>query len=149
MQIEIQNKPISKELMQVPDFNFGQFQRWKNHERIEYQLEIEISSFIHLIEDYFNEFRAAEIEDDDTMDLEELVAYKNINRPTLDELLKQHQAVLCDLILYNSYDILHLLLNEKQSKAKKYFYSVNSMDSIRFTNSRVLITGVCFKVFKA
>lgn len=146
MQIEIQNKPISIELMQVPEFNFGQFQRWKNHEQIKYQLEIEISSFFNSIESFFNEFRMAEIEDDDTMDLAELVAYKNINRPTLDELLEKHQTVLCDLILYNSYDILHLLFNEQLTKEIKYFYSVNSIDAIRFTNSNVLISGICFLI---
>ncbi|WP_347174378.1 hypothetical protein [Polaribacter uvawellassae] len=146
MKIEIQNKPISIELMQVPDLNFGQFQRWKNHEQITYQLEIETSSFITSIENYFKEFRAAEIEDDDVMDLEELIAYKNLGFPTLTEMLTNHKETLSDLLIFNSYEILHLLFTEQLSDKEKYFYSVNSIDTICFTKSNVLLTGICFLV---
>ncbi len=146
MKIKIQNKPISKEFLQVPEFNFGQFQRWKNHEQITYQLEIEISAFITLIETYFNELRATEIEDDDVLDLEELIAYKNLGFPTLTEMLTNHKEILCDLLIFNSYEILHLLFTEQLSAKEKHFYSVNSIDTICFTKSNVLLTGICFLV---
>lgn len=146
MKIKIQNKPISIELMQVPEFNFGQFQRWKNHEQITYQLEIETSTFVTLIETYFNEFRAAEIEDDDVMDLDELIAYKNLGFPTLAEMLTNHKETLSDLLIFNAYDILHLLFTEKLSAKEKYFYSVNSIETLNITKTAVLITGICFLV---
>ncbi len=146
MKIEIQNKPISIELMQVPDLNFGQFQRWKNHEQITYQLEIETSAFITLIEAYFNEFRATEIEDDDVLGLEELIAYKNLGFPTLTEMLTNHKEILCDVLIFNAYEILHLLFKEQLSAKEKYFYSVNSIDAIHFKKSNVLLTGICFLV---
>ena len=149
MKVSINCTPIHLGLMQVPDFNFGQFQRWKNHERIIYQIEIEISSFVNLIEGYFNEFRTTEIEDNDDFDLTELISYKNLGYPTLTEMLTNHQEILSDLIIFNSYEILHILLSEKQLTEAKHFYSVNSIDTIRFINSNVLITGVCFKVSKA
>jgi hypothetical protein len=146
MKIKIQNKPKSIELMQVPDLNFGQFQRWENHEPITYQLEIEISSFITSIETYFNEFRAAEIEDDDVMDLDELIAYKNLGFPTLTEMLTNHKEILSDVLIFNAYDILHLIFTKKLSVKEKYFYSVNSIDTIHFSKSNALLTGVCFLV---
>ncbi|MFN0729263.1 hypothetical protein [Polaribacter gochangensis] len=146
MKITIQNKPISKEFLQVPEFNFGQFQRWKNHEQITYQLEIETSAFITLIEAYFNEFRATEIEDDDVLGLEELIAYKNLGFPTLTEMLTNHKEILCDVLIFNAYEILHLLFKEQLSAKEKYFYSVNSIDAIHFKKSNVLLTGICFLV---
>jgi len=125
MQVKIQNKPIDIELMQVPDLNFGQFQRWKEHERLVYQLEVETPIFVNIIEKYFNEFRKAEIEDDDVMDLEELIAYKNLGFPTLQEMLTNHKEILADLLIFNSQEVLQLLFNKDLTSAAKRLYSVN------------------------
>jgi len=144
MKIEIQNKPIAIELMQVPDFNFGQFQRWKEHEPLVYQLEVDTPAFVKIIKKYFNEFRKAEIEDDDVMDLEELIAYKNLGFPTLTEMLTNHRETLSDLLIFNSYEILHLLFTEQLSAEEKFFYSVNSIDAICLTKATVVIKGICF-----
>lgn len=146
MKIKIQNTLCNNSLFQVPDMNFGQFQRWENHEKINYNLEIEISSFVNSIETYFNEFRKSEIEDNDPMDLKELIDYKNLGFPTLTEMLTNHEEILSDLLVFNAYDILHLLLKEKLPKDCNHFYSVNSIGEIRFTKTAVLIKGICFLV---
>lgn len=146
MKIKIQNTVYSNALFQVPEFNFGQFQRWENHEKITYQLEIDLADFIKIIQSFFSEFRASEIEDDDPMDLTELIAYKNLGSPTLAEMLTNHKEILSDLLIFNAYDILHLLFKEQLPKDCSHFYSVNSMNEISFTKTTVVINGICFFV---
>lgn len=146
MKIKIQNTVYSNALFQVPEFNFGQFQRWENHEKITYQLEIDLADFIKIIQSFFSEFRASEIEDDDPMDLTELIAYKNLGSPTLAEMLTNHKEILSDLLIFNAYDILHLLMKEKLPIDNQYFYSVNSIDEINLTKTNVLIEGICFLI---
>lgn len=146
MQVKIQNKPIAIKLMQVPDLNFGQFQRWKEHEPLVYQLEVETPAFVNIIEKYFNEFRKTEIEDDDQMDLEELIAFKNLGFPTLQEMLTNHKEILADLLIFNSQEVLQLLFNHDLTSAAKRLYSVNSIDTIFITSNSVDVSGICFLV---
>ena len=146
MKFEINHIAIKAELMQVPDLNFGQFQRWKEYQPITYKIELALSDFTNKIDAFFNEFRVSEKEDDDPMGHIELIAFKKANWPTFEELQNNDQNLLSDLLTYNAYEILQLLLKEKLPIDTKSFYSVNSIDRIDFTKSTVVVSGICFLV---
>mgnify|MGYP000091353782 CR=1 FL=1 len=146
MKIKVNNIDVKKELMQVPDLNFGQLQRWENHDSLNYHLEIDLTIFLDSIREFFTEFRDSEIEDNDPMDLEELISYKKLNWPTLDELVEKNLIVLSDLMKYHAYDVLHLILKEKLSTTYSYFYSVQSIHTFIIKGDIVFIKGLCFIV---
>ena len=76
MKIILLNKKSETPLFAVPEFNFGQMQRWVGHERLWYSIEIHTSVFVEKFGAFFKTFREEEIIEDDTNDLDELEAYK-------------------------------------------------------------------------
>lgn len=146
MNIKINNIVISNDIVQVPEFNFGQFQRLIDYEKIAYEAIIDKYVFIQKIAHFFSEFRLSEIEDDDVIGYEELIAYKNIDRPTLKNLLKHHQEILISLIQFNDYDILHLLFDVKLPESYPYLYLLQSLDTIVFREESVVLKGISIKV---
>tara|TARA_R110002051_G_scaffold44919_1_gene90783 strand:- start:81 stop:527 length:447 start_codon:yes stop_codon:yes gene_type:complete len=145
MKIVLKNKKTDTSLFTVPEFNFGQFQRWKNVERLTYVLEIKIKEFIENFSEYFFEFRKAEILEDDCYDLEELIAYKKAGRPTLENLLNGNLPLLTDLMIYHQYELLHSII-DSSSTVGTFFYSINSIDKVEFTEDKIYLEGICFKV---
>ncbi len=145
MKIVLKNKKTDTSLFTVPEFNFGQFQRWKNVERLTYVLEIKIKEFIENFSEYFFEFRKAEILEDDCYDLEELIAYKNAGRPTLENLLNSNLPLLIDLMIYHQYELLHSII-DSSSTVDTFFYSINSIDKVEFTEDKIYLEGICFRV---
>jgi exonuclease I len=146
MKVSINHKPVIANLIQVPEFNFGQFQRLTDYKKIAYEAIIDKSEFIQKIADFFTEFRQSEIEDDDVLDHEELIAYKHIRRPSLNELFENHSSVLKQLIHFNDYDILHLLFRYKLPENCTSFYLIQSLESIVFNEDHVVLHGVCVRV---
>ncbi len=146
MNTTVNNITINSELLQVPDLNFNQPQRWGNKKQYRYQIIIEKDVFLEKTNNFFSEFREAEIEEDDVMEHKELIAYKNINRPDLTTLLNKHLEILRMLIHYNDHEILELLLDKKLPIDCKMLYSVQSMNKVSFEENRICIEGVCFQV---
>jgi succinate dehydrogenase flavin-adding protein (antitoxin of CptAB toxin-antitoxin module) len=146
MNIKVNNSVVSNEIVLVAEFNFGQFQRLTNHEKIVYEAMMDKSVFIQKIADFFTDFRQSEIEDDDVMDHEELIVYKNIGRPSLEELFKNHSNVLKQLIHFNDYDILHLLFRYKLPENCTSYYLIQSLETIIFNEDQVVLQGVCIRV---
>jgi len=144
MKIALKNKKTDTLVFSVPEFKFGQLQRWKNFERSTYVLEINSKEFTEKFSKFFFEFRKDEIEEEDCLDLEELVAYKNAGRPTLKNLLNNNLPLLADLIMYLQYELLHLIIDAPN--VGKLFYSINSIDKVAFSETKILIKGICFKV---
>ncbi len=144
MLIRLKDKILENSLFTVPEFNFGQLQRWKGKERLSYSLELESSVFISKIEKMFASFRENEILENDTFDLEELIAYEKAGRPTLLELFDKDIALLKILIIYHSYDILHLII--EQQTVGKLFYSINSLDEVLLIDNKIVLKGICFEI---
>tara|TARA_R110002073_G_scaffold128999_1_gene275010 strand:+ start:64961 stop:65404 length:444 start_codon:yes stop_codon:yes gene_type:complete len=144
MKTTLGNKTIDSTMFSVPEFNFGQMQRWKGHTRLRYSIEIDISFFIERFQSEFAAFRENEIIEDDPEDLEELIAYEKAGRPTLLELLENKSQLLKELIMYHEYEILHLLINNPI--VGKLFYSINSIDTVGFNKSKIQLEGVCFEI---
>ena len=71
-----------------------------------YSLELEITAFIEKFSGKFAEFRENEISENDSYDIEELIAYEKAGRPTLIELLDYNLSLLKRLIIYHQYEIL-------------------------------------------
>ena len=144
MKITLKDKIISNSLFTVPEFNFGQMQRWKGKERLEFSLELESNDFINKIEKMFSIFRENEILENDSFDFEELIAFEKAERPTLIALFNSNLPLLESLIIYLEYDILHLLI--EQQIVDKMFYSINSINKVQFKGTKILLKGVCFQV---
>jgi hypothetical protein len=144
MKITLKDKIIDNSLFVVPEFNFGQMQRWKGKERLKYSLELEVPVFINKISKEFISFRESEISENDTYDLEELIAYEKAGRPTLIELFDKNLPLLKNLIVYHEYDILHSII--EQSTVDKLFYSINSIGKVQFKENKILLEGICFEV---
>ena len=144
MKISLKNKKTDTSLFTVPEFNYGQMQRWEGKERLKYSLEIAIDTFIDKISEQFSSFRDNEILEDDCFDLEALIAYKNAGRPTLQNLLNNNLPLLANLIGYHQYDILHAVIEE--SSVGNLFYSINSIDKAEFTDTKISLEGICFEV---
>ena len=142
MKIRLIGKEITDTLFSVPEFNFGQMQRWTGKERLKYSLELETSSFIEKYSNTFSEFRENEILENDPFDIQELIDYQKADRPTLNQLLESNLPLLKSLIIYHQYEILHLLI--KNSQENKLFYSINSIDNVKFKNNTILFQGICF-----
>ena len=145
MKIALKNKKTATLVFTVPEFNFGQFQRWKNVERLTYVLKIHIKEFIEKFSDFFSEFRKDEISEDDCLDLEELIAYKNAGRPTLLNLLNSNLPLLADLIIYHQYELLHSII-DASSSVGNLFYSINSIDKVAFMENKIFLEGICFEI---
>jgi len=144
MNVLIENRKIIPELAQVPEMNYGQMQRWQDFVQLHYSIELTTKLFIEKMDDFFSEFRDAEIEDDDTDDFPELTAFKKAGWPDLNQLAKDHQAILKDLIIYNQYEVLHLILKRPVTN-HNYYYSVNSVDEVIFENDMIKLIGICFQ----
>lgn len=69
-------------MLTVPDFNFGQMQRWVGYEPFQYAIEMSISTFFNRFETQFESFRQEEIIENDPNGLEELEIYKAACWPT-------------------------------------------------------------------
>lgn len=145
MRILINNNIINPTLVQVPGMNYGQIKRWKDSSPDHYSIELAYEIFLNRITDFFAEFRNDEIEDNDTSDFPELAAYKNAGWPKLNQLTKNHQDLFKDLIIYNQYEILQLILNYPLPRHTPY-YSVNSLDEVLLESDTVTLCGTCFKV---
>ena len=48
---KLENKLIKNSLLTVPEFNYGQMQRWLDHKRLRYSIEI---SFSFLLKNFGN-----------------------------------------------------------------------------------------------
>ena len=144
MKIVLKNKKTDTSLFIVPEFNYGQMQRWEGEERLKYSLEIDIHIFMEKFSKQFLEFRENEILEDDCFDLEVLIAYKNAGRPTLKQLFSSNLSLLANLIIYHQYEILHAIIGT--SLVGKLFYSINSIDKVEFTENKIYVEGICFKV---
>ncbi|MFY0631027.1 MAG: hypothetical protein JXR05_11645 [Flavobacteriaceae bacterium] len=145
MKIILNNHRATKPVFVVPEFNFGQMQRWKGVERLRYSIIIDASVFIEKISSMFAKFREDEIQEDDPNDLEELINYKEAGRPTLVELFNKNLPLLKELIIYHEYDILHLLVENPKGKLQ-LFYSINSIDIVSINKNEILLEGICFEV---
>lgn len=144
MQILIKNIKNKAELLQVPTMNYGQMQRWQDFEPLHYIIEITKEQFIEKTASFFAEFRDCEIEEDDTDDFPKLIAFKNAGWPDLNELTKKHTTVLEGLIIYNQYEILHLIVEHPETN-NCYYYSANSIDEVSFEGEMIKIKGICFQ----
>lgn len=144
MDILIGNRKILSDLAKVPTMNYGQMQRWKDFIPLDYSIELKTKKFLENIDDFFSEFRSAEIEEDDTSEIPELITFKNAGWPKLSKLAKDHQSLLKDLIIYTQYEILHIILNGPVTKYN-YYYSVNSIDEVLFEKDMLRLKGICFK----
>ncbi|WP_026777812.1 hypothetical protein [Polaribacter sp. Hel_I_88] len=144
MKISLKNKKTDTSLFTVPEFNYGQMQRWAGEEQLKYSLEITIETFITKFSNQFSSFRKDEIIEDDCLDLEVLIAYKNAGRPTLKQLFSSNLSLLANLIIYHQYEILHAIIGT--SLVGKLFYSINSIDKVEFTENKIYVEGICFKV---
>jgi len=140
----LQNKQIENCLLTVPEFNYGQMQRWVGHEYLRYTIEMSISFFLERFETQFETFRQEEIKEDDTEGLEELEAYKEAGWPSLIELLENDHALLKNLIIFHEYDLLHSIIENKNIPT--VFYSINSIDTVSITKDSMKIEGVCFEI---
>ena len=145
MKIFLKNKKTDTSLFIVPEFNYGQMQRWEGEERLKYSLEIDIHIFMEKFSKQFSEFRENEILEDDCFDLEVLIAYKNAGRPTLENLLNSNLSLLANLMIYHQYELLHAIINTSSSVGK-LLYSINSIDKVEFTEHKIHLEGICFKV---
>ena len=76
MKITLLNKKLETPVFAVPEFNFGQMQRWVGVERLRYSIEVETALFIEKFSEEFASFRENEIQENDYYNLEELEAYK-------------------------------------------------------------------------
>ena len=144
MKIVLLNKSIEAPVFTVPEFNFGQMQRWAGHEHLQYSIEIHTSVFVEKFGAFFETFRQDEIIEDDTNDLDELEAYKEAGWPTLIELFDNHIPLLKDLIIYHEYEILHLIV--KNETIGRLFYSINSIDTVSIGDKTMKFEGICFEV---
>jgi len=144
MNITVDNKEINTELLQVPTMNYGQMQRWEGFAVLRYSIEIEKELFLKKISAFFAEFRSAEIEEDDTFDFPELIAFKNAGWPELNELVQENHTLLKDLIVYHQYEILHLIIKHPENN-NDYYYSANSIDAVLFKQDKIQLNGICFK----
>ena len=144
MKITLLNKKLETPVFAVPEFNYGQMQRWEGVERLRYSIEVETALFIEKFSEEFASFRENEIQENDYYNLEELEAYKEAGWPTLKELFKSNIPLLKELILYHQYEILHLLI--QNASIGKLFYSINSIDTVVFKNSKIELKGICFEI---
>jgi len=144
MDVRIENRKITTELAQVATLNYGQMQRWHDFVPLHYSIEMAKELFIEKITSFFAEFRDAEMEEDETNDWPELIAFKNVGWPDLSQLAKEHTSILSDLIVYHQYDILHLIIERPASK-HHYFYSLNAVDEVLFENEMIKLKGICFQ----
>lgn len=147
MNITLTNKKTDTSLFKVPEFNYGQMQRWEGEERLKYSLEISKDTFIEKFSNKFSFFRKDEILEDDCFDLEALIAYRNAGRPTLQNLLNSNVPLLAKLIGYHQYDILHAVIEE--SSVGNLFYSINSIDKVTIKEHTIFMEGICFKIDRA
>jgi hypothetical protein len=144
MDVLIENRKVITELAQVATMNYGQLQRWQDFVPLHYSIEMPKELFIEKITSFFAEFREAEIEEDDTDDWPELIAFKNAGWPDLSHLAKEHTAILSGLIIYHQYDILHLMI-ERPASSHTFYFSLNSVDEVLYENEMIKLKGICFK----
>lgn len=141
---KLQNKLIGNSLLTVPDFNFGQMQRWVGYEPFQYAIEMSISTFFDRFETQFESFRQEEMIENDPNGLEELEIYKAAGWPTLAELFENQHELLKSLIIYHDYDVLHSII--KNENIPPIFYSIQSIDDVQVDETLIKIKGTCFKI---
>ena len=144
MKVLIQNKAIKSGLLQVPNMNYGQMQRWQEFVPLQYEIEMSLKLFTQAIAKYFATFRKNEIAESDAFDFPELKAFKNANWPTLKELVKENKEIFEDLIIYCEYDIMHLIV-EHPVPSSNYYYSANSVDEVQIDCNVIKLKGTCFQ----
>ncbi|RNC87220.1 MAG: hypothetical protein ED556_07315 [Winogradskyella sp.] len=143
----VQNSIVDRTQIFVPTFNFGQFQRWVGHDKLNYKIELNFNDFIDLISEYFENFRQAEMQDDDQEGFDELIKFKQLGWPTLDVLKKTDLDLLFRLIKFNAYDMLHSVLPYiEETKTTNTLYSIQSLEELDLDDGLISITGVCFKI---
>ena len=146
MKILLENREIATDLFQVPEMNYGQMQRWKDHSPLQYSIEIETTLFLERFEAVFSEFRENELEEEDDCNLPELIHYRKAGRPHLKELFYENTSLLKDLLIYHQYEILHLII--RNPIVGSLFYSINSIDDFEFKSKTIVFSGICFKVVR-
>ncbi len=147
MEVSVQGRDIPNCQIAVPTFNFGQFQRWPNHEKLKYALKMGQSYFYNKIATYFEMFRIAEIEENNPEDFPELIDFKSLDWPQYQELLKRKPSLLEALLIFNDYDILHLVLPyDPKIRTHQTFYSIQSLDHIVFSEGYITLNGLCIEV---
>jgi len=147
MKIALLHKKIGSQVFTVPEFNFGQMQRWEGKERLRYSIEIETTIFIEKFSSEFTSFRENEISENDPYGLKELEAYRTAGWPTLLELFENNTQLLKELIIYHEYEVLHLLINNPT--VDKLFYSINSIDIVEFNKNKIQLEGICFEIARS
>lgn len=144
MKIELKNNPSESFVFAVPEFNFGQMQRWTDFEQLTYVLEINKCDFVAIFSKEFSAFREDEILENDPNELEPLIAYKEAGWPKLLDLLENNHPLLKELILYHDYDLLHSLI--KTTEVGNHFYSINSITTVSINEQFIILEGICFEI---
>lgn len=144
MTTHVENKEVLPNKLIVPDMNYGQLNRWKNRKKLKYVLEFSKQEFLQKTSNFFSDFRKFEIEDNDPDDIQVLLEYKNAEYPQLDALISQYQNILKELVKYNDYELLHLLV--EYNTPSEYFFSLNSINEVFITDENIILTGICFRV---
>ncbi|WP_444930768.1 hypothetical protein ACJJIF_03005 [Microbulbifer sp. SSSA002] len=144
MKARVNKKEVEFQLLQIANMNYGQMQRWSDFVPLEYELEVDKSTFIFQVNEYFAEFRRNEIEENDVEEFAELAAYKGAGYPDLDRLLSDHPEILEGVLKFNDYDIIHRVV-ARPIPGSNYYYSINSLASVHVREETVILKGVCFQ----
>ncbi|MCO6360860.1 hypothetical protein [Roseivirga pacifica] len=130
--------------LQVPAMNYGQLQRWSEHNKLPYSIELLCEELLNTCSKFFEQFREEELADDADEGFAELAEWKASGWPTLPEMLESHPALLEKLIVYSDLEILNILL--KTASVESPFYIVNSLDEAIINEEKITISGICFEV---
>ena len=144
MKVLVHDISDSVDKLQIPAMNYGQLQRWSEHNKLPYSIELSCEELLNTCSKFFKQFREEEIADDADEGFAELAEWKASGWPTLPEMVKSHPALLEKLIVYSDLEILNVLL--KTASVESPFYIVNSLDEAIINEEKITISGICFEV---
>ncbi len=146
---KIENIEINSSNIALPAMNYGQTNRYKNFEQVNYTINCSINEFIKKTQYWFKTFRAETIEDSKFTNIGDYPIddlYKQLNYPTLPKMALSHINLLGDIIKFNDLDILTILTKKKiTNKTNKTLYLINSLNWVEIKSS-ITLGGEAFLI---
>lgn len=146
MNVFINGNNVNPRIVRPPHLNYGQMQRWSEFVELRYTIELPVQEFEKQIGKKFDEFRKDEMENyESDEDYPYLDEFAEKGFPQLSTLLKDDFYLLEQIIV----DLLDLEILEcicdYRFVLTKYWYSINSVDSVKLHDNIICIEGIAFK----
>lgn len=147
---KINNKHIQIKSIGPPTMNYGQSWRYKHLKKVSYEFNMPISEFVKKTGNWFDNYQTESISDSKIELKGEYPLqdkYKDNSFPDLNQMLKNHQKLLAEIIMFFDLDLLNLLDSSYFAPGLNK-YIINSLDWVKI-ESIISMGGEAFLINKS